>query len=81
MESATTLAVMTAGLFFSCCLALLAEELLCGAIFHWFFRSAAGPGAQNPTARVERSAADIRPYESRMASGGKLKGRKPVVHC
>jgi hypothetical protein len=41
MESATTLALIAAVLFFSLCLALLAEELVCGAIFRWFFRSAA----------------------------------------
>jgi len=40
MELATTAAAMTAGLFFSCCLAFLAEELVFGAIVRWFFRPA-----------------------------------------
>ena len=41
MELAKTAAAMTAGLFFSCCLALFAEELVFGVIVRWFFSPAA----------------------------------------
>lgn len=36
VQDATTVAVVLAGLFFSFACALLVEELVFGAIFHWF---------------------------------------------
>jgi hypothetical protein len=42
MESATTAAVVMAGLFFSMTCALLIEELIFGGMFRFFFAPRAG---------------------------------------
>ena len=42
MKTATTAAVVTAGLFFSLACALLMEELIFGGLFRFFFAPRAG---------------------------------------
>ena len=42
MESATTVAMVLAGLFFSLACALLLEELIFGGMFRFFFAPRAG---------------------------------------
>jgi len=42
MESATTVGVVLAGLFFSLACALLLEELIFGGLFRFFFAPRAG---------------------------------------
>jgi hypothetical protein len=42
METATTAAVVTAGLFFSLACALLMEELIFGGLFRFFFAPRTG---------------------------------------
>ena len=48
MESATTVTLVLAGLFFSLACALLMEELIFGGLFRFFF-ARAGDAPQNTT--------------------------------
>jgi hypothetical protein len=49
MESATTVTMVLAGLFFSLVIALLMEELVFGGLFWFFF----GPRAGRPPEKAE----------------------------
>ncbi|HVZ17942.1 MAG TPA: hypothetical protein VG897_12540 [Terriglobales bacterium] len=50
MQTATTFAVVIAGLFFSLACALLLEELIFGGLFRFFFGPRTGrPDSYNPT--------------------------------
>jgi len=52
MESATTVGVVLAGLFFSLMCALLLEELIFGGLFRFFFAPRAGhPQPKVPAGR------------------------------